>query len=285
MLEYFAPDFLSDYPYWNIGPLADSNNWGPTSDMQAFEQARCWKYREEHQGGNIIITAPCSSVLDVAWLFSASNCLNCWDSAISIYQWEGRGQFRRTWSSPVGNIYAALFCPLEKKVPFITLPVIIGLCLVKSFAELGVSLSLKWPNDLMLNRHKIGGILTEAKKEKVFAGIGINLNRIPRIFTGKNRGVLAVQNSENPLDSVNPASYWQRLVQRVVLWYELLVANKDLQSIAAQVERVMEFRGEQVRISSGGELFTARILGVDNCLGLRIEKKGREEVLYNASLI
>jgi len=44
-----------------------------------------------------------------------------------------------------------------------------------------VDIKIKWPNDLILNRHKIGGILIESmlgtdRTEAVLAGIGINAN-------------------------------------------------------------------------------------------------------------
>lgn len=285
LVEYFNPDFFSAYQYWNIDSLVDTDNWKQVKNIHCLEQGLWWKYCEEHYGPDIIICGPCSSVLDIAWRLSAANCLNSWDSVISVEQWAGRGQLRRRWSSPVGNIYAALKCSYLGNLFSIGLPVIIGLCLVKSFAELGVSLSLKWPNDIMLNRQKVGGILVEEKKENVFAGIGINLNRIPVLSASENLDVWAIQDLQVPPQLVNPASFWQRLVHRVILWYEVLVANEHMQSIATQVEHVMDFLGEEIEIKSYEERFTAKILGVDDQLGLRVEENGREKVLYNVSLL
>ena len=285
LVKYFDPNLLPEYQYWNIESLAETVNWKQVKNIHCIEEGLWWKCQEEYVGPDIIICGPCSSVLDIAWRLSAAHCLNSWDSVISVEQWAGRGQLRRRWSSPIGNIYAALKCSDLANLFNICLPVIMGFCLIKSFEETGVSLNLKWPNDLMLNRQKVGGILVEEKENNVFVGIGINLNRIPVISENGNPGVSAIQSFQGPPQSVNLANFWQRLVHRVILWYEALAANDHMQSIADQVEQVMEFLGEEIEIKSYGERFTAKILGVDNSLGLRVEKGGRKQVLYNASLL
>ena len=52
-----------------------------------------------------------------------------------------------------------------------------GLSCVKAIAKIyGIPCGLKWPNDIMLNNKKIGGILIEAKKKYLVIGIGLNVN-------------------------------------------------------------------------------------------------------------
>ena len=43
------------------------------------------------------------------------------------------------------------------------------------------SLMLKWPNDLLLNNSKLGGILLERSGDRVVAGFGVNLATAPRL--------------------------------------------------------------------------------------------------------
>ena len=52
-----------------------------------------------------------SSSLDVAFLLSGRGWLDVWDSVQAVSQTSGRGQLRRHWVSPPGNIYAALRLP------------------------------------------------------------------------------------------------------------------------------------------------------------------------------
>ncbi|MFW6415439.1 MAG: biotin--[acetyl-CoA-carboxylase] ligase [Thermodesulfobacteriota bacterium] len=286
LVDPLEPASLADCQYWDNGEIADAASWSYLREITCSEeQGFWWQFNEPHQGADIIICGSCSSVLDVSWRLSAAHCLKKWDSLLSTRQWAGRGQLKRNWSSPVGNIYAALKLPPVEDLAHTRLPVLIGLCLIRAFSDLGHSLKLKWPNDLLLDRKKVGGILVEEKKKDVFAGIGINLNRLPEISEFGNTGGLAVQKLLNSHCAVDPASYWQRLVHRFVLWYEVLVANESMHDIAVQVEQVMDFLGEQARISpASGEPYTATVLGLDPYLGLKIGRKGKQEVLYNASL-
>ena len=53
------------------------------------------------------------SCLDTAMHLAVSGRLAFWDSVQCVAQTAGRGQLRRAWHSPPGNIYAALRLPLE----------------------------------------------------------------------------------------------------------------------------------------------------------------------------
>jgi BirA family biotin operon repressor/biotin-[acetyl-CoA-carboxylase] ligase len=43
----------------------------------------------------------------------------------------------------------------------------------------GLTAQIKWPNDVMLNRRKVGGILSELSDGTVVVGVGINVNQTP----------------------------------------------------------------------------------------------------------
>lgn len=285
LVKYLDPGVLSSCQYWQAGVVSNPDYWQPVENWTCSEtQALWWQHKQKHPGPDIIICGDCYSALDVAWRLAFADCLGPWDSVLCITQWAGRGQLQRSWSSPPGNIYAALYCPKLEAFPQTCLPVLLGFCLVKAFREQGCCLSLKWPNDLILNRKKVAGILLEQKREITLAGIGVNLNRLPEpsritgnLEPGCLKGFQGVQ---------NPVSYWQKLVRRVVLWYRLVFENFGLEEIAKQVEEVMEFIGENVWIRSSSEgIFSAQVVGLDSNLGLRIKKNAREQVLYNASLL
>ena len=56
-------------------------------------------------------TGTVPSVLDTAWQAVAEGRLNVFDSILAAAQTAGRGQYRRNWHSPEGNLYAALRLP------------------------------------------------------------------------------------------------------------------------------------------------------------------------------
>jgi BirA family biotin operon repressor/biotin-[acetyl-CoA-carboxylase] ligase len=100
---------------------------------------------------------------------------------ISNEQTHGKGRVGKVWSSPdSGNIYMSIACKgLLQKAP---LSLIVGIICQRSIRQLvGLDvIGLKWPNDIIYSKKKIGGILVE--KEIMgqdvlnIIGIGLNLN-------------------------------------------------------------------------------------------------------------
>ena len=141
----------------------------------------------------LYITGPCTSTLDVARELGVRDCFPVWSSVLSLKQTAGRGQMRRNWVSPEGNLYSALRLPL--KGPFRTFAAApaIGALLAEGLNRLGFSVALKWPNDLMdiplplppgmiPRKHdgrKVGGILLEQRGDALVAGTGINIASCP----------------------------------------------------------------------------------------------------------
>ena len=102
---------------------------------------------------------------------------------IADHQTAGRGQRGNTWLSPrLAGLYlscAYTFREIPQHFPCLTLA--IGVAVADSLNQLGTSCKLKWPNDLMLEDGKLGGILTElqraaASTTTVIVGLGLNLD-------------------------------------------------------------------------------------------------------------
>lgn len=103
-------------------------------------------------------------------------------------QTAGRGRFKRRWESPPDvNIYAT-FCfwfPLQR--PDIgQIPQLLALAAAQTLEKNGFTPKIKWPNDVLLNDKKIGGILCETVLENsqrgVICGIGLNINMSQEIL-------------------------------------------------------------------------------------------------------
>lgn len=95
----------------------------------------------------------------------------------------GRGRRGRSWYSPRGGLWFSLLLrPQVSPAQSQTLPLFVSLMVVKGIEKLlGITLDLKWPNDILLGGRKTGGVLVElgAEAEQVHyavAGIGINVN-------------------------------------------------------------------------------------------------------------
>jgi BirA family biotin operon repressor/biotin-[acetyl-CoA-carboxylase] ligase len=109
----------------------------------------------------------------------------CWITARS--QTAGKGRLGRQWDSPAGNLFAtALFNfprpPAEAALACFSA----GLAVIDAAEDVGVdtsALKLKWPNDVVLGRAKLAGILIETGTEQdelwMAAGFGVNITSAP----------------------------------------------------------------------------------------------------------
>jgi BirA family biotin operon repressor/biotin-[acetyl-CoA-carboxylase] ligase len=98
---------------------------------------------------------------------------------VSESQGGGRGRQGRRWRSALtGNIYLSLLSPLPSTAAPGLLPLLCGLALARSLRAFGLHVGLKWPNDVLMNGHKLAGILLEldtgAKPWRVAIGVGLN---------------------------------------------------------------------------------------------------------------
>ena len=107
---------------------------------------------------------------------------------LSEKQTKGRGTYSKSWISNKGNLFMTIFFPLNKRYPpfneFTTINPILISNVIKVFCNKEV-VNLKWPNDILLNKKKICGILQEVitknKKKFLIIGIGLNIISNPRI--------------------------------------------------------------------------------------------------------
>ena len=106
---------------------------------------------------------------------------------ISEMQSNGRGQYGKKWISYKGNLFISFFYSLEKIDVALKQLTKINCLLVKKLISsyYKEKIILKKPNDLLINRKKICGILQETiiifGKKYLIIGIGINLIKSPYI--------------------------------------------------------------------------------------------------------
>ena len=99
--------------------------------------------------------------------------------AVCDEQTDGRGRLGRRWSTPGGTailMSVLLRAPSERTAPELSLVGGIAVALTCERA-LGLSAQIKWPNDVMVNRRKVAGVLAEARDEVVILGVGLNVNQ------------------------------------------------------------------------------------------------------------
>ncbi len=86
--------------------------------------------------------------------------------------------------SEEGNFFGSTLVELgPSDPPAPSLSLAAGLALIEAVdvAVPGLALLLKWPNDLLLGRGKLAGILLERSGERIVAGFGVNLAAAPQL--------------------------------------------------------------------------------------------------------
>ncbi len=93
---------------------------------------------------------------------------------ITKNQTKGKGQRERSWHH-FENSLAMSFSFKPSQIPTMT-PLKLGVLLCEYFEKKDIDLKLKWPNDLIIDDKKCGGILCEyINEEIVLVGLGLNL--------------------------------------------------------------------------------------------------------------
>ena len=117
------------------------------------------------------------------------------DWLVALYQQSGRGRQGRSWVSVEGNFFGTtLVCLRGGDPPAQTLSLAAGLALVEALDLLAPDqrVTLKWPNDVMIEGGKLAGILLERSGERIAVGFGVNLASAPDLPDRKSASLKGV---------------------------------------------------------------------------------------------
>lgn len=193
-------------------------------------------------------------------------------------QTAGQGRRGRSWASPTGGLYlSALFRPdgvPPARLPWLTL--LAGLALVRTARGFGVTATLKWPNDLLVDGAKAAGVLAEGTAgPAVVVGIGLNVAEPPDDVKPGAGGLrpTGLETHAGPLDRTAVAvALLGELADLEERWRR---AGGDDPELRAEYERHCATLGSPVRVElarDGLLLGTAHRLEPDGTLVVRDER-------------
>lgn len=118
------------------------------------------------------------------WAMTNLSKLNHGDVVFTQCQTAGKGQHGRIWQSPLGVLTTSIILDQIPTIHLPTFSLAAGLAVIYTVEDLLQNLQgklqLKWPNDVLLNKQKLAGILCEASTtgatSRVVVGIGLNVN-------------------------------------------------------------------------------------------------------------
>ena len=208
---------------------------------------------------------------------------------IAETQSAGRGRRGREWISPFGrNLAMSLGMRIDRPLREIgAVGLAVGVAVARALVELGVrDVTLKWPNDILLEARKLCGILIElpAVKEPacVVIGVGINIGGMSTVAPLVDQAVADVT------EQVPDASR-NRLAGMVI--DAIYNACKQFETygfarMKSEYDTLHRFHGESVRLIVGIEEITGTVagVGVDGALQLETESGIRSFVGGEVSL-
>ena len=100
--------------------------------------------------------------------------------AVAEEQTEGRGRLGRAWEAPGGTsvLVSVLLLPAVATPRLPELSLVAGGAVAEAILEVtGIEPAIKFPNDLLIGRRKVAGILAESSEGRVVLGIGVNANQ------------------------------------------------------------------------------------------------------------
>ena len=200
--------------------------------------------------------------------------------AVCDEQTGGRGRRGGSWQAPPG---AAILCstvlrpPPDRPIPELSL--VAGMAAADAVEEaLGLTAQIKWPNDVMVNRRKVAGVLAEARDGAVVLGIGINVNQergeLPpdaQVPAASLRTVDGVRRPRAPL----LATLLARLERQYELW-----RDGGLEAIYHGLGARDFLRGRKVSVDGA----TGYAVGIDRTGCLEIDIDGERRVVRSGSV-
>lgn len=226
----------------------------------------------------------CGSTNDEAWKYLPDTVL-----VVARHQTKGRGRQGRTWEDEEGNVMASLGL---KPAPTVTrnmlwLPLAAGVSAIESISMLAPGLEedglrLKWPNDIMWENAKMGGILCESRMNGetlsgVVIGLGLNLVRAPKV---REMATTCLQEHTELIENAR-GKFLEGWASRLLYWIEALAQNRtdELREAWLQFARLSEFKDFTVH-DSKGELVKLEALDLEHDGKLKASLKSKSKIIY-----
>lgn len=209
-------------------------------------------------------------------------------ACLAEVQIAGRGRRGRTWLSPLGgNLALSLgFEAVRPPAELGGLSLVVGLAVIDAIERCGVEgLALKWPNDILLDGAKLGGILIELVQTDrgavVVIGVGINIQLPDPARRQLDQAVTDLAAAGNRLPGRSEIA--ARVISSIVD-FEAGFSATGFGPFAAVFDRRHAFHDADITLLQGSQASAARVLGVAHDGGLRIHTASGATVVHGGEV-
>lgn len=192
-------------------------------------------------------------------------------------QTAGKGRRGRNWESPAGrNLYFSILLRPElkpKKAPMLTIVMAYSVAKVLHEQE-SLPVQIKWPNDLVLFKKKVCGILTEmnmngCQVEDVIVGVGINVNTegFPQELHDKATSLYLEKGVQ-----IERKELLQKVLNEFQKQYMLFLEVQELSFLQESYNRMLINRNQEVLVLAPEGEYRADALGINELGELSVRK-------------
>jgi BirA family biotin operon repressor/biotin-[acetyl-CoA-carboxylase] ligase len=207
-------------------------------------------------------------------------------ACLAEYQSSGKGRRGRQWVSPFGhNVYLSLVWEFDGGVSQLEgLSLAAGVAVAQSLQEIGLGqVALKWPNDILLEQKKLGGILLEIQGDpsgvcQIVIGVGINVRMKAGAAIDQPWASIA-----DYLPGVSRNELTGSLLNNLIAML-LVYENAGFAEFQSSWECLDAFRGEKVEIVSGSSRLGGVASGVYSNGALRLMVEGIDRPIYGGEV-
>ncbi|MDD6156967.1 MAG: biotin--[acetyl-CoA-carboxylase] ligase [Lachnospiraceae bacterium] len=182
-------------------------------------------------------------------------------------QTAGRGRRGRNWESPqhTGIFMTLMVKPDMNPNNASMLTLVAALAVAKAITEVTqLPAQIKWPNDIVINGHKIVGILTEMSAQidyinHVVIGIGINVHNesFPQELRETASSLLLESGKR-----FRRADIIEAFLEHFEKYYEVFLETQDLEALMNEYNRMLVNREKFVRVLDPKEPFEGKAMGI-----------------------
>jgi BirA family biotin operon repressor/biotin-[acetyl-CoA-carboxylase] ligase len=223
---------------------------------------------------------------------STNNCAKaiagCWGEegtvVIAEQQTAGKGRLGRVWeASPNENLmFSIVLRPKVTPGGLNLLPLYAAVAIAEAVERTtGLKVECKWPNDLLVGKRKIAGILIEGSVkqntvEYVVIGIGINVNQ--KRFVGELQSKATSLSLETGKE-VDRAELFRTILSSLEQHYNSIGANGFNSIIPLWVSRSTMIN-RPISVSQQGNVMSGIVKGLSTDGGLILQSNGMEKTLF-----
>lgn len=200
-------------------------------------------------------------------------------------QTAGKGRRGRNWESPADeNLYFSILLRpalIPEKAPMLTL--LMAYSVAKALQSEGIYAQIKWPNDLVLSKKKICGILTEmnlsnSQVEDVIVGVGINVNTMKFSEELEDKATSLCIELKRKLEC---EKLLVSILEEFQKQYQRFLEMQDLGFLQEDYNEMLINRDREVVVLEPGKEYSAEALGINELGELLVRKSdGNIEAVF-----